>query len=32
VVYLGSAAFAERARTDDRYKGELIKVLGIKPE
>jgi tripartite-type tricarboxylate transporter receptor subunit TctC len=32
VVYLGSAAFAERARTDDRYKGELINLLGIKPE
>lgn len=32
VVYLGSAAFAERARTDYRYKGELIKLLGIKAE
>jgi tripartite-type tricarboxylate transporter receptor subunit TctC len=32
VVYLGSAAFAERAREDYRYKGELIKVLGIKAE
>jgi tripartite-type tricarboxylate transporter receptor subunit TctC len=32
VVYLGSSAFAERARADDRYKGELIRLLGIKPE
>jgi tripartite-type tricarboxylate transporter receptor subunit TctC len=32
VVYLGSAAFAERARSDYRYKGELIKALGIKAE
>jgi tripartite-type tricarboxylate transporter receptor subunit TctC len=32
VVYLGSAAFAERAHLDYRYKGELIKVLGMKAE
>jgi tripartite-type tricarboxylate transporter receptor subunit TctC len=32
VVYLGRAAFAERARTDFRYKGELIKALGLKAE
>jgi tripartite-type tricarboxylate transporter receptor subunit TctC len=32
VVYLGSEAFTERARTDYRYKGELIKLLGIKTE
>jgi tripartite-type tricarboxylate transporter receptor subunit TctC len=32
VVYLGSAAFSERAREDYRYKGELIKVLRIKAE
>jgi hypothetical protein len=32
VIYLGGAAFAERARLDYRYKGELIKVLGIKAE
>jgi tripartite-type tricarboxylate transporter receptor subunit TctC len=32
VIYLGRAAFAERARTDYRYKGELIRLLGIKAE
>lgn len=32
VVYLGSAAFAERALSDYRYKGELIRLLGIKAE
>jgi tripartite-type tricarboxylate transporter receptor subunit TctC len=32
VIYLGSAAFAERARTDYRYKGELIRLLGLKAE
>jgi tripartite-type tricarboxylate transporter receptor subunit TctC len=32
VIYLGRAAFAERARTDYRYKGELIKLLGLKAE
>jgi len=32
VVYLKSAAFAERALTDYRYKGELIKALNIKVE
>ena len=30
VVYLNGAAFAERTRQDFRYKGELIKALGIK--
>ena len=30
VVYLNGAAFAERTRTDFRYKGELIRALGIK--
>ncbi len=32
VVYLKGAAFAERALTDYRYKGELIKALNIKVE
>jgi tripartite-type tricarboxylate transporter receptor subunit TctC len=32
VIYLGRAAFAERARTDYRYKGELIRLLGLKAE
>jgi len=30
VVYLNGAAFAERARKDYQYKGELIKALGIR--
>ena len=30
IVYLNGAAFAERALTDYKYKGELIKVLDIK--
>ena len=32
VIYLKGAAFAERALADYRYKGELIKALGIKAE
>jgi len=30
IAYLNGAAFAERARVDYRYKGELIKALDIK--
>jgi len=30
VAYLGGAQFAERAREDSRYKGELIKTLRIR--
>jgi tripartite-type tricarboxylate transporter receptor subunit TctC len=32
VIYLGSAAFAARTREDHRYKGELIKALGLKAD
>jgi tripartite-type tricarboxylate transporter receptor subunit TctC len=32
VAYLGGAAFAERAAADFRYKGELIRALGIKAD
>jgi tripartite-type tricarboxylate transporter receptor subunit TctC len=32
IVYLNGAAFAARALTDYRYKGELIKALAIKVE
>jgi len=32
VVYLNGAAFAERARKDYQYKGELIRALGIKAD
>jgi tripartite-type tricarboxylate transporter receptor subunit TctC len=32
IVYLNGKAFAERALTDYRYKGELIKALAIKVE
>ena len=32
VVYLNGAAFAERARADYRYKGELIRALNIRNE
>ena len=32
IVFLNRAAFSERAMTDYRYKGELIRVLGIKAE
>lgn len=30
VVFLGRAAFTERAKTDYRYKGELVRALGLK--
>ena len=32
IAYLNGAAFAERAATDYRYKGEIIKALDIKVE
>lgn len=32
VAYLSGAAFAERAATDTRYKGELIRALNIRAE
>ena len=32
IIYLDAAAFAERARADFRYKGELIKALNIRAE
>ena len=32
IVFLKGAAFAEVARADYRYKGELIKALNIKAE
>ncbi len=32
VVYLSGAAFAERARKDYQYKGDLIRALGIKAD
>jgi tripartite-type tricarboxylate transporter receptor subunit TctC len=32
VIFLKGAAFAERTRTDYRYKGELIKLLDLKAE
>jgi tripartite-type tricarboxylate transporter receptor subunit TctC len=32
IAYLNGAALAERALADYRYKGDLIKTLGIKVE